>query len=89
MKQASPLNHGVEFPGSRIVGGDVVLPLHEYPFMVAVYIDVGIGQAFCGGSLIGECPRNSSSSSSPRWPTCGATGSTARELLHFQIAIGF
>ena len=36
--------------GSRIVGGDEVIP-HSYPHQVAIFID---GFYFCGGSLIGE-----------------------------------
>ena len=36
--------------GSRIVGGDEVIP-HSYPHQVAIFID---GFYFCGGSLIGD-----------------------------------
>jgi len=36
--------------GSRIVGGDEVIP-HSYPHQVAIFID---GFYFCGGSLIAE-----------------------------------
>ena len=36
--------------GSKIVGGDEVIP-HSYPHQVAIFID---GFYFCGGSLIGD-----------------------------------
>ena len=40
--------HRSSMNGSRIVGGDEVVP-HSYPHQVAIFID---GFYFCGGSLI-------------------------------------
>ncbi len=37
--------------GNKIVGGNEVTP-HSYPWMAALYLDVGSATYFCGGTLV-------------------------------------
>ncbi len=37
--------------GNKIVGGNEVTP-HSYPWMAALYLDVGSAKYFCGGTLV-------------------------------------
>lgn len=37
--------------GGRVVGGELAKPA-QFPYQVALFIDMSIGTALCGGSLI-------------------------------------